>query len=79
MQTKKKDLKNQLEAAVGKLNALNPLAVLSRGYGAIFNDDYKIIKSVYDIKEDEKINIKLYDGEISASINQIRKKDVKYE
>lgn len=51
-----------------KLSALNPMAVLSRGYGAVFNQDSQVVKSINDIKIDEKINIKLNDGTLRAVV-----------
>lgn len=62
-----------------KLAMLNPLAVLSRGYGAVFDSDNKVIKSVNDINVNEKITVKLCDGDICATVNERRMADAKDE
>ena len=51
-----------------KLVALNPMAVISRGYGAIFNEEKKVIKSVADLKIGDIVDIRLSDGQITAQI-----------
>ena len=49
--------------------ALNPLAVLSRGYGAIFDDESKVVKSVNDVEIGDEILVKVSDGTIKAQVN----------
>ena len=53
-----------------KLLALNPMAVLARGYGAIFNSDNEIIKSSSSLKIGDTVKIKLYDGSIKATVTE---------
>ena len=38
--------RGDFNALCGRLGALNPLAVLSRGYGAVFDGEGKVVKSV---------------------------------
>lgn len=64
--------KGSLAAVAGKLGALNPFAVLTRGYAAVFAGG-AAVRSVNDVGIGDKINIKLYDGEISAGVEAIRK------
>jgi exodeoxyribonuclease VII large subunit len=52
-----------------KLVALNPMAVLSRGYGAVYKEN-KIVKSVNDVAVGEKIMIKMSDGTINAIVSE---------
>ncbi len=54
-------------ALAGKLDALSPLGVISRGY-AMVNFGGKLIKSVKDITVNDEINIKLSDGTVSAKV-----------
>lgn len=67
MASKKAGLEKQCAA----LNALNPLAVLSRGYSAVFSEG-KVVKSAADIKQGEKIQLKLRDGEIEAVAKDVK-------
>lgn len=58
-----------------KLAMLNPMAVIARGYGAIFNSNGKIIKSINDTIEKDLITIKVSDGEIKATVNSREEDD----
>ena len=69
-----KERKHLLEKGIAKLNALNPLSVLSRGYGAVFNQRSEVVKTVNNLKISEIITVKLSDGEIDACINKITEK-----
>lgn len=55
-----------------KLATLNPMAVLSRGYGAVFDEKSKVIKSIQDVNENDKITVKLSDGDIYATVLERR-------
>ena len=52
---------------VTKLDTLSPLKTLTRGY-SLTEKDNKIVKSVKDLKKDDKVKIKLHDGEKAAVI-----------
>lgn len=59
----------QKEAA--KLETLNPLSVVARGYSAVFDEKNILIKSVSQIKEGDKISFMLTDGKVNAEIKEI--------
>lgn len=52
---------------VSKLDSLSPLKTLNRGYSIIQKED-KIIKSKEELKQGDKINIRLVDGQINAEV-----------
>ena len=56
---------------LNKLNLLNPLNVLSKGYSVV-NKDGKAIKDIKDININDKINIKLHKGTIDAIVEGCR-------
>lgn len=60
--------KNLTETA-SKLSALNPVAVLMRGYSYITDTDNKTVSSVSDVNVGDKINIKVSDGTLSAVVD----------
>ena len=62
---------NRLSVVSSKLTALNPMAVLSRGYAAVFDDDGKVINSVKSLKKDDEIILNVADGKAKAKINEI--------
>ncbi|MCL2096363.1 MAG: exodeoxyribonuclease VII large subunit [Oscillospiraceae bacterium] len=55
-----------------KLEALNPLAVLTRGYSVAYKNN-AIVKKLSDVNKGEEISIKLSDGFIDAEIKNKRK------
>ena len=61
------DKENKLIAAKGKLDGLNPLNVLNRGY-AIAEKDEKIITSSKQLKDGDDFTVVLSDGKINAKV-----------
>lgn len=66
-----------LGATTAKLDALNPLAVVSRGYSAVFDDDGKLIKSVEQVKVGQTVSFMLTDGKISAEVKTVEREERK--
>ena len=54
-----------------KLETLNPLAVVSRGYSAVFDESGTLIKSVSQTKAGNSISFMLTDGKVHASVTEI--------
>ena len=50
-----------------KIEGLNPLKILSRGYGVVSKNN-KTVTSVNQVNNGEMLNIKLYDGEIDCKV-----------
>ena len=69
--------KNILEREASKLEALSPLAVLSRGYSAVFNKENSLVRSVDEVKLGDTLSISLCDGDIDASVISIKKSNDK--
>ncbi len=62
-----KDKIIELNNLIEKLELINPLGILKRGYSLTYKKG-KLINSVNDLKINENILIKLHDGEISAKV-----------
>ncbi|MDE5852432.1 MAG: hypothetical protein K2G97_00110, partial [Oscillospiraceae bacterium] len=62
--------KDRYENQCQLLESLNPLKVLSRGYSIVFDENGKVIRSVYKTKVDNNINILLNSGSIKAKITE---------
>lgn len=60
--------KSLMASATAKLDALNPLSVISRGYSAVFSGDGKLIKSVSQVKSGDTVSFKVTDGTVSATV-----------
>lgn len=70
---KLKEEKTKFVKEVARLDSMSPLKTLARGYSIITKEDNnacngKIVRSVKDLERNEKINIKLVDGEKKAII-----------
>lgn len=59
--------KSKISALAGKLDALSPLNVISRGY-ALVKKGNKLVEKVEDLQENDIISIRLSDGEVKANI-----------
>ena len=69
-----KDKKNKVKNLIDKLELLNPLNILSRGYSITYLND-KTLKSVKKIRKDDKISIKLYDGYVKANVLEVKEEE----
>lgn len=55
----------------GRLDALSPLAVISRGY-SICENEKGLIKSVKDTDKGDKISVKLSDGILNCTVDEVK-------
>ena len=67
IQAKQKEEKTKYVELVSKLDTLSPLKTLTRGYSLVEKDG-EIIKSVNDVKSEDKIDIRFVDGVKAAKI-----------
>ncbi len=65
--------KESLAVSCAKLHALSPLAVMSRGYSAVFKDN-KLIKCTDDIDSGDEVKLCFKDGVVSANVTEKEKK-----
>ena len=63
-----------LQTEAGKLSALNPLAVLARGYSAVYKEDGTLVKNVDHVQPGDNIVIHTEGGEVDASVTAVRQK-----
>ena len=63
-----KNQREQLASLCGKLDALSPLSVLSRGYAIVKTSDGQIIRTVHEVNEQQKIKVQLQDGEFQCTV-----------
>ena len=68
--TKLENNSNKLNTLIEKLELVNPLNVLKRGFSLTYKNN-KIIKSVKKVKKDDLLNIKLNDGNIIVNVKEI--------
>lgn len=69
-------LKNQrqrLSLLCGKLHALSPLAVLSRGYSAVFNTDGKLITKTENVQPGAQLTVHVTNGSIFCTVDDVKR------
>lgn len=66
------DAKASLTALASQLGALDPFAVLTRGYAAVFREG-TALRSVAGLAPGDRVTIRLADGETDADITNIKK------
>jgi len=62
--------KNRFAALCGKMETLNPLKVLSRGYAAVFDDTGNAISSVKTLHNGQEILVRVADGAFEATVTR---------
>ena len=66
-----KDKMIKLDNLIEKLELINPLGVLKRGYSLTYIDN-KVLKSVEAVKVNDNLIIKLHDGEINTTVIDVK-------
>ena len=62
--------RTRLQRASFRLEAMSPLAVLSRGYALIYAPDGTLLKSSADIRNGQQIRVRLGTGALTATITE---------
>ena len=60
---------------LNSIEQLSPLSVLKRGYSIVLDKNFKIVKSIDDVKVDDKIDLQLVDGLLNCTLDSKRKGD----
>ncbi len=69
-----KEKRARIEEAAGKIDLLSPLKTLSRGYSIVFSEDNKLLKEAGQVREKDKIKVKLSQGELLCQVTGVREK-----
>ncbi len=62
--------KIKLARTVSKLEALNPLGIISRGYSAVTDGEGEVIRSARQLKKGQSIKVRFADGEARATVEE---------
>ena len=68
---KQHDLKIRTIELITKIDTLSPLKILTRGY-SIAETDGAVVKSIQQLKIDDKVDVKFADGKIKAKVEEIK-------
>ena len=69
--------KAALAAYAGKLSALDPLSVLSRGYSAVYRDDGRLVRSVDDVKPGDRVSFRTVGGEALCAVEEVKENQIR--
>lgn len=62
--------RHKYEMMINKLDLLNPLNILSKGYSLVTLEDV-VVKDVKDLKIEDTINIRMHEGNVKAIVKEI--------
>ncbi|WHY84580.1 exodeoxyribonuclease VII large subunit [Neobacillus novalis] len=54
------------------LQALSPLKIMERGYSLAYTEDYSLVKTVKQVKVNERVQIQLSDGSLYCNVENIK-------
>jgi exodeoxyribonuclease VII large subunit len=64
--------KQSFHSIVGKIDALSPLKIMERGYNLTYAKDGKLISSIHQVKQTDRIEVRLSDGSVEAEVILIK-------
>ncbi|MGE7601276.1 exodeoxyribonuclease VII large subunit [Peribacillus sp. NPDC097675] len=64
----------QFVSLTATLSALSPLKIMERGYGLVFTEDEKLIKSTQQVSTGDKIAVSIKDGTLECEITEIKER-----
>ena len=68
--------KRDVAQAAGRLSALSPLGVLSRGYALVQGEDGRVVASVENVRAEETVTVRLADGRVTARVQSVEKTEI---
>lgn len=63
-----RNARQELEGIEGRLQALNPLAVLKRGYSVTSDEDGRIVRSAGMVRQGQRILTRVHEGRIESEV-----------
>ena len=72
MRDKISNIKEDIDNLQKRLELINPLNVLKRGYSIVMNEKGEAISSIKNVKQNDKIITKLSDGEVISVVSETK-------
>ena len=69
----------EFQYKTAKMEALNPLAVVARGYSAVFDEKGVLVKSVSQLAPGDGVSFALTDGKVHACVEKIESEKIREE
>ncbi|PSL43198.1 exodeoxyribonuclease VII large subunit [Salsuginibacillus halophilus] len=54
-----------------RLDLLNPVKIMRRGFSAVYNENDALVRSTQDLTQNEQLNIYVADGRVQATVNDV--------
>ncbi|WP_066060677.1 exodeoxyribonuclease VII large subunit [Neobacillus soli] len=67
------------ERILSTLQALSPLKIMERGYSLAYSEDNRLVKSISQVKENERVQIQLTDGSLLCKVENIKESEKRDE
>ncbi|WLR49735.1 exodeoxyribonuclease VII large subunit [Bacillus tianshenii] len=64
----KKEKEFLLKNAISKLETLSPLKIMERGYGLVYREDEKLVKSIQDVQPGDRVQVQVRDGQLDCQV-----------
>lgn len=61
-----------VDALNARLRSLSPLAVLERGYALVMNENGSVVRSISQVREQDRLRTRLSDGEFVSTVEEVR-------
>ena len=75
LEKKVEESKNKFGTLISKLEALSPVAVLSRGYGFVLDDGGKTVRTVDGISVGQNLRVHVLDGDLDVTVTGVNKEE----
>ncbi|KKB37241.1 exodeoxyribonuclease VII large subunit [Bacillus thermotolerans] len=75
MQRLLKSKQETFRRQLSMLHALSPLKIMERGYSLVYNEEEKLIKSIQNVQEGERLGVQVADGKLICQIESIEVKE----
>jgi exodeoxyribonuclease VII large subunit len=62
------DGRSRLARGAGKLDSLSPLAVLSRGYALVWDENGRLVRDPTDVRAGDPLRVRVAGGELPAVV-----------
>jgi exodeoxyribonuclease VII large subunit len=68
-----REKQQRLDMAMDRMELLNPIRMLRRGYGIVENEKGKLVRSTASAHEGDRLTVILADGRIHADVREVER------
>ena len=68
-----REKQQRLDVTMDRLELLNPIRMLRRGYGVVENGDGRVVRSVGETRQGDRLTVILADGRVHADVREVER------